>query len=169
MMNLLDESGLQKLVDLLTDDLALLFVKATQALFHRSGAGSDLQGMLGDSPGYARHIQGTPRKNVNVCVEKVDEHGFLFGIEGGTDAQRLSVRVSGVEGYELDVFHWLEVAGVAFGLGDLIGQTVEICRQGCRLQDGFPVLDSFHVALVGVLIGGPTVMTPLGLGILSLR
>jgi hypothetical protein len=34
MMNLLDESGLQKLVDLLTDDLALLLVEAAQALFH---------------------------------------------------------------------------------------------------------------------------------------
>jgi hypothetical protein len=34
MMNLLDESGLQKLVDLLTDDFALLLVEAAQALFH---------------------------------------------------------------------------------------------------------------------------------------
>jgi hypothetical protein len=85
MMNLLDESGLQQLVDLLTDDLALL-VEAAQALFHRFGAGSDLQGVLGDFPRYARHIRGTPHKNVDVCAEKVDEHCFLFGIEGGTDA-----------------------------------------------------------------------------------
>jgi hypothetical protein len=56
MMNLLDEFGLQKLVDLLTDDLALLLVEAAQALLHRLGAGSDLQGVLGDFPGYARHI-----------------------------------------------------------------------------------------------------------------
>jgi hypothetical protein len=42
MMNLLDESGLQQLVDLLTDDLALLLVEAAQALFHRFRAGSDL-------------------------------------------------------------------------------------------------------------------------------
>jgi hypothetical protein len=34
MVNLLDESGLQKLVNLLTDDLALLLVEATQALFN---------------------------------------------------------------------------------------------------------------------------------------
>jgi hypothetical protein len=46
--------------------------------------------VLGDFPGYARHIRGTPRKDVDVCVEKVDEHCFLFGIEGGADAQRLS-------------------------------------------------------------------------------
>jgi hypothetical protein len=56
MMNLLDESGLQKLVDLLTDDLALLPVEAAQALLHRLGVGSDLQGVLGDFPRYARHI-----------------------------------------------------------------------------------------------------------------
>jgi hypothetical protein len=59
MMNLLDESGLQQLADLLTDDLALLLVEAVQALFHRSRADSDLQGMFGDFPGYARHIGGT--------------------------------------------------------------------------------------------------------------
>jgi hypothetical protein len=45
--------------------------------------------MLDDFPGYARHIRGTPRKDVDVYVEKVDEHCFLFGIEGGADAQRL--------------------------------------------------------------------------------
>jgi hypothetical protein len=67
-------------------------------LFHRSGTGSDLQGVLGDFPGYAWHIRGTPRKNVDVCAEKVDEHCFLFGIEGGANAQRLSVRIGGVEG-----------------------------------------------------------------------
>jgi hypothetical protein len=53
MMNLLDKSGLQQLVDLLADDLALLLVEAAQALFQRFGAGSDLQGVLGDFPGYA--------------------------------------------------------------------------------------------------------------------
>jgi hypothetical protein len=56
MMNLLDESGLQQFVYLLTDDLALLLVEAAQALLHQFGAGSDLQGVLGDFPGYAWHI-----------------------------------------------------------------------------------------------------------------
>jgi hypothetical protein len=49
-------------------------------LFHRLGAGSDLQGMLGDFPGYARHIRGTPREYVDIHAEKVDEHCFLFEI-----------------------------------------------------------------------------------------
>jgi hypothetical protein len=56
MMNLLDESGLQQLVDLLADDLALLLVEAAQALLHRFGAGSDLHGVLGDFHRYARYI-----------------------------------------------------------------------------------------------------------------
>jgi hypothetical protein len=56
MVNLLDESGLQKLVNLLTDDLVFLLVEAVQALLHRFGAGSNFQGMLGDFPGYAWHI-----------------------------------------------------------------------------------------------------------------
>jgi hypothetical protein len=85
MMNLLDESGLQKLVDLLTDDLALLLVEAAQALLHRLGAGSDLQGVLGHFPGYAQHIRGTPCEYVKIHTEKVDEHCFLFWIEGGAD------------------------------------------------------------------------------------
>jgi hypothetical protein len=42
MMNLIDESGLQQLVYLLTDDPVLLLVEAAQALLHRFGAGPDL-------------------------------------------------------------------------------------------------------------------------------
>jgi hypothetical protein len=56
MMNLLDESGPKQLMDLLADDLALFLVEVAQALLHRFGASSDLQGMLGDFPGYAPHI-----------------------------------------------------------------------------------------------------------------
>jgi len=53
MVNLLDESGHQKLVDLLTNDLAFLLVEATQPLFHWFGTGSNFQGMLSDFPWYA--------------------------------------------------------------------------------------------------------------------
>jgi hypothetical protein len=107
MMNLLDESSLQKLMDLLTNDLAHLLVEAVQALLHQLGAGSDLQGVLGDFRGYARHIRGTPHEYVDIRAEKVNEHYFLFGTEGGTDFQCPSVRTGGVEGYELDVFRRL--------------------------------------------------------------
>jgi hypothetical protein len=53
MMNLLDESDLQKLVNLLTDNLTLLLVEAVQALLYRFGASLDLQGVLDDFLGYA--------------------------------------------------------------------------------------------------------------------
>jgi len=56
MMNLLDESVRLKLVGLLANDLALLLVEAAQLLIHWSGTGSDLQGVLGDFPRYARHV-----------------------------------------------------------------------------------------------------------------
>jgi hypothetical protein len=50
--------------------------------------------VLGDFSGYARHIRGTPREYVDIRAEKVDEHYFLFGIEGSTDFQRPPVRAS---------------------------------------------------------------------------
>jgi len=53
MMNLLDESGRQKLVDLLANDLALLLVQSAQSLLHWLGTGSNFQGVLGDFPRYA--------------------------------------------------------------------------------------------------------------------
>ena len=96
-MNLLDESGCQKLVDLLSNDLVLLLVEAAQSLLHWSRTGLDLKGVLDDFPRYARHIRGTPRKHVGICTEKVDEHDLLFGVEVGADRQHLAIRVVEVE------------------------------------------------------------------------
>jgi len=56
MVNLLDESSHQKLVDLLANDLALLLVESAQPLLHSLGTGSNFQGVLGDFPRYARHV-----------------------------------------------------------------------------------------------------------------
>ena len=77
---LLDESGRQQLMDLLLDGPASLFVESAQALLYGLGAGSDVQGVLGDFPWYARHVRGTPRKYDGICAEKVDEHYFLFAL-----------------------------------------------------------------------------------------
>ena len=95
-MNLLDESGRQKLVDFLANDLALL-IESAQPLLHWLGTGSNLQGVLGDFPRYAWHVRGTPCKHVGIRMEKVDEHSFLFGVEVGADHQHLAVGVVGVE------------------------------------------------------------------------
>jgi hypothetical protein len=102
-------------------------------------------------------------------VEKVNEHCFLFGVEGGADFQRLPIRAGGVEGYKLDVLHGLKIASVALGVMDLLSETVEVCSLGYRLQDGLSVLDALHVALVGVLVGGPDGDDTLRPRILSLR
>ena len=60
-----------------------------QRLPDGSGSGLDIQRVLGDIPRYAGHVRGTPRKDVGVCAEKVDEHCFLFGIELGADPDLL--------------------------------------------------------------------------------
>ena len=107
MVNLLDECGCQKHLDLLTNDLALLLVEAAQPLLHWLGTGSNFQGVLGDLPRYARHVRGTPCGHVSIRTEKVDEHSFLFGVEVGPDRQRLAVGVIGVERDLLGSFHRL--------------------------------------------------------------
>jgi hypothetical protein len=78
---LLDEPCSHQLVDLLAYGSALFFVESAQRLLHGSGSSSDVQRVLGDIPRYARHVRGTPRKNLGVRAEKVDEHCFLFGVE----------------------------------------------------------------------------------------
>ena len=82
---ILDESGRQKLVHLLADRPALELVEASQVLFHLLGVGLDVKGVLSDLPQYARHVQGAPREDVCVGAEEVDEHYFLFAVEGGAD------------------------------------------------------------------------------------
>jgi hypothetical protein len=72
--------------------------------------------VLGDIPWYAWHVRGTPRKNVGVCAEKVDEHCFLFGVELGDDPDFLAGVVAGVERDRLDCLSWLEVAGAVASL-----------------------------------------------------
>ena len=53
---LLEEPGRQKLLHLLAGRPALELVEASQALLHRLGVGSDIKGVLGDLPRYARHV-----------------------------------------------------------------------------------------------------------------
>ena len=110
---LLDEFGRQKLVHLLTDRPALELVEASQVLLHRLGVGSDIKRVLGDLPRYARHVRGAPREDVCIGTEKVDEHHFLFAVEGGTDLQRLVVEVARVEGHLLDTLGGFEAPGMS--------------------------------------------------------
>ena len=81
----LDESGHHKFSHLFADGPTLFLVESAQALLHRSGASPDVQGVLGDLPRYAWHVRGTPCEHIDIRAEKVDEHGFLFDVEGGVD------------------------------------------------------------------------------------
>jgi hypothetical protein len=153
-------------VDLLSYGSALFFVESAQRLLHGSGSSSDIQRVLGDIPRYARHVRGTPRENVVVCAEKVDEHCFLFGIELRADPDLLGGVVAGVEGDRLNRLRWLEVAGMALHVWRLLREALQVGDEGLGFGEGLGVL---HVAFVRVSVRGATVMTPLGPGILSLR
>ena len=126
MLNLLDESSRQKLVDFLANDLALHFVEATQPLLHWLRIGSNFQGVLGDFPQYASHVRRTPCKHVSVRTEKVDENGFLFGVEVSTYPQHLAVGIVGVERDFLRSFRRFEAARVTFGFWGLRSQGLEL-------------------------------------------
>jgi hypothetical protein len=111
--HLFDEPCNHQLVDLLAYGSALFFVESAHWLLHGSGSSSDIQRVLDDIPRYSRHVRGTPRKNLCVHAEKVDEHCFLFGVELGADPDLLGGVVAGVERDGLNCLCWLKVAGVA--------------------------------------------------------
>jgi hypothetical protein len=121
---LFDEPCNHQLVDLLAYGSTLFFVKSAQRLLHGSGSSSEIQRALGDIPRYARHVRGTPRKNLGVHAEKVNEHCFLFGVELGADPDLLGGIVAGVERDGLNRLCWLEVAGVALRIWHLLGEAL---------------------------------------------
>jgi hypothetical protein len=150
-------------VDLLAYGSALFFVESAQRLLHGSGSSSDIQRVLGDIPRYAGHVRGTPREDVGVCTEKVDEHCFLFGIELRADPDLLGGVVAGVERDGFNHLRWLEVAGVALHVWRLLER---LSRSAMRAS-AYSMHSTSHSYTCRYV--GPMVMTPLGLGILSLR
>jgi hypothetical protein len=98
--------------------------------------------VLGDIPRYAGHVRGTPRENVGVCAEKVDEHCFLFGIELRADPDLLGGVVARVEGDGFNRLRWLEVAGVALHVWRLLGEALQVGDEGLGFSEGLGVLDS---------------------------
>jgi hypothetical protein len=111
-------------VNLLAYGSALFYVEPAQRLLDGSGSSSDIQRVLGDIPRYAGHVRGTPRENVGVRAEKVDEHYFLFGIEIGADPDLLGGVAAGVEGDGLNRLRWLEVAGVTLHVWHLLREAL---------------------------------------------
>jgi hypothetical protein len=110
--------------------------------------------MLDDFPWDARHIQGFPHKYVFVCVEKFDEHAFLFGRERGADAYHLALGAVGVYEDLLGALCGLEGPGQLLGVGCFLGSLLRDDRKllrgdGCRGE-----LATLYLALISMLEGG---------------
>jgi hypothetical protein len=159
---LFDEPYNHQLVDLLAYGSVLFFVETVQRLLHGSSSSSDIQRVLGDIPWYARHVRGTPRKNLDVRTEKVDEHCFLFGVELGADPDLLAGVVAGVERDGLNRLSWFEVAGVALRIWHLLGEALQVGDEGLGLGEGLSVLHALHVAFVRVSVRGSDGDDPVG-------
>jgi hypothetical protein len=56
----------------------LLLIEAAQALFDWLGRRLDVESVLGDLLGDTWHVRRSPRKNIFVASEEVDELIFLF-------------------------------------------------------------------------------------------
>jgi hypothetical protein len=110
--------------------------------------------VLDDIPRYARHVRGTPRKNLGVRAEKVDEHCFLFGVELGADPDLLGGVVAGVERDGLNRLSWLKVAGVALRIWRLLGEALQVGDEGLGFGEGLGVLHTLHAAFVCVSVRG---------------
>jgi hypothetical protein len=159
---LFDEPCCHQLVDLLAYGSALFFIESAQRLLHGSGSSSDIQRVLGDHSRYARHVRGTPRENVGVCAEKVDEHCFLFGIELGADPDLLGDVVAGVERDGFDRLCWLEIAGMALHVWRLLREALQVGDEDLGFGQGLGVLHALHVAFVRVSVRGANGDDPVG-------
>jgi hypothetical protein len=147
----------------ISSPMALRFSSSNrQRLLHGSGSSSDIQRVLDDIPRYARHVRGTPRKNLGVCAEKVDEHCFRFGVELGADPDLLGGVVAGVERDGLNRLCWFEVAGVALRIGHLLGEALQVGDEGLGLDEGLSVFHALHIAFVRVSVCGSNGDDPVG-------
>jgi hypothetical protein len=140
-------------VDLLLDDHVFLLVKPARGLLHRSGVGSDVQGVLSDFPHYVWHVRGTPCEYFGIRAEKVNEHCFLFGLKLEVDPQRFLPEAAWVEGNGLHGFGRLEVAGVLLGIGYLSLEISQIGDEGLGVNERLGVFNALDVALVGMVVG----------------
>jgi hypothetical protein len=118
--------------------------------------------VLGDIPRYARHVRGTPCKNLGVRAEKVDEHCFLFGVELGADPDLLGGVVAGVERDRLNRLCWFEVVSVALRIWHLLGEAPQVGDEGLGLGEGLSVLYALHVAFIHVSVCGSDGDDPIG-------
>jgi hypothetical protein len=157
------------LVDLLAYGSALLPIEPAQRLLDGSGSSSNVQRVLGNIPRYAGHVRGTPREDIGVRAEKVDEHCFLFGIEPGADPDLLGGVAAGVEGDGLNRLHWLNVVGMTFHVWHLLREAFQVGDEGLGLGEGLGVLHTLHVAFERAFVRGDDGDDPVGARHLELQ
>jgi hypothetical protein len=74
----------------------LIRIEAAQTLLDRLGPELDVEGVLDDLLGDAQHFCQSPRKNVFVASEEVNNLVFLFGPQTSPDLDGLG-RVLGID------------------------------------------------------------------------
>jgi hypothetical protein len=79
-------------------------------------------------------------------------HYLLFGLELGSNPQRLLTGAAGVKGDGLYRFGWLKVVGVLLGIGNLSGEVLHVGNKCLGVNELLGVLDALNIALVGVAI-----------------
>jgi hypothetical protein len=77
-MNLFDETGVQHLPDLLSDEVLPLNGLSPRLLTHQFGVRVDLQMVLDHLPGDPRHLRWLPCEHIGICLEEGVEREFLF-------------------------------------------------------------------------------------------
>ena len=109
--------------------------------------------MLSDFPRNARYVRGSPRKDVSIGTEEVDERGFLFGGKRGANAHHFALGVARVYEDLLGALYRLERPSQSLGVGCFFDNDLPDGRKlfgGDNRCDVFAALD---LALVGVLEG----------------
>ena len=162
MVYFLDEPGRQKLRNLLTDGPTLLLVEAAQTLLYRLGARPDLQGVLGDFSQNVWPVQGSPRKNVSIGAEQVDERAFLFRGKHGANVHHFALGATRVYEDLLGALHRLERPGRPLGVGRFFGNLLPDGRKLLGGDDCHGVATTLDLALVGSLEGGADSDDPMG-------
>jgi hypothetical protein len=108
--------------------------------------------VLGDLPRNVWHVRGAPRKDVGVGAKEVDEHHFLFRVEGGTNPQRLALGGSRDEGHPFGLLGSLEAAGVlSGGVKVLVDQLLLVRHERFVQRYSLRVLHALDVAVECVL------------------
>ena len=154
MVYFLDKPGPQKLRNLLADGPMFLLVEAMQVLLHWLGAWPDLQGMLGDFSRYAWHVRGSPRKDVSIGVEEVNERAFLFRGKCGANGHHFAFGAARVYEDLLGALYRLKRSGQPLGVGCFFD---DLFPDGRKLFGGDNcrgVFASLNLALIGTLEGG---------------